>query len=92
MKKEIGIIGGAGVGLHAAIEACALGKTTANMIEQNKGVEVIGAFAPEPMPITAPPTLAGEHAWKLVETSYTKPTNQKKYRKKNNRKKSKRRK
>jgi len=74
------------------IGAIDLGKTTANMIEENKGVEVIGAFAPEPMPITAPPTLAGEHAWKLVETSYTKPTNQKKYRKKNNRKKSKRRK
>lgn len=77
------------------IGAIDLGKTTANMIEQN--MEQIrqlkqDAFAPEPMPITAPPTLAGEHAWKLVETSYTKPTNQKKYRKKNNRKKSKRRK
>ena len=74
------------------IGAIDLGKTTANMIEQNKGVEVNPAFAPEPTIITAPPTLAGEHAWKLVESTYTKPTNQKKYRKKNNRKKSKRRK
>jgi len=74
------------------IGAIDLGKTTANMIEQNKGVEVNPAFTPPPTMITATPTLVGEHAWKVVEASYTKPTNQKKHRKKNNRKKSKRRK
>lgn len=71
-----------------------LGKTTANMIEANKGVEVNPAFAPEPIVITAPPTmpLFNQEGWYKVQTTYTEPTNQKKFRKHNNRKKSKRRK
>jgi hypothetical protein len=68
-----------------------IGKTTANIIEQNKA-EVNPAFAPEPILITAPPTMSlfNQDGFYKVQTSYTDPTNQKKFRKKNNRKKHKR--
>ena len=77
------------------IGAIDLGKTTANMIEQNEGVEVIGAFAPEPTKITASPhlsTISYERTWIPQYKEFEPLTTQKKYRKKNNRKKSKRRK
>jgi len=81
MEQKVIVIG------HADI-----GKTTANMIEHNNSIEVNPSFAPEPILITAPPTmpLFNQEGFYRVQTSYTEPTNQKKFRKKNNRKKHKR--
>jgi len=72
MNKKIAIIG-----------AVDLGRTTANMIEVNKGVEVNPAFAPEPMMIT--------NFYENLKEPFVKGQF-KKFRKHNNRKHSKRRK
>jgi len=83
MDKKVGVIG-----------AVDLGKITANMIEVNKGVEINPAFAPEPIKITAPPTmpLFNQDGFYLTQSEWVYPhkTNQKKFRKHNNRKKKRR--
>ena len=99
-NKKIAVIGVASVGLNAAIEACAKSKDTVLIQSNERGIEIVNvdevnpAFAPEPILITAPPTmpLFNQEGFYRVETSYTKPTTQKKFRKKNNRKHNKRRK
>jgi hypothetical protein len=69
-----------------------IGKTTANIIEHNNSIVVNPAFEPEPILITAPPTmpLFNQEVFYRVQSTYTEPTKQKKFRKKNNRKHKKR--
>lgn len=92
MGKEIGVIGGIGVGLHAAIEACAKSKDAVLMLSNEKGIEIVNVNEINRSPFAPEPTMLIKSYHNDLVAPFIEPTNQKKYRKKNNRKKSKRRK
>jgi len=75
MNKKVAIIG-----------AVDFGRTTANMIEANKGIEINPAFAPESIPYK------NYHSFDPIGDIFIPRTDQKKFRKHNNRKHNKRRK